>query len=426
MLSTLFLTTASLAATLPGIDEPLKTGASAPADSAVVVGVEDYFVLPDVPHASRDAAAFQRFLVYTRGVPAGRVRLLDKGASREQILEAVDRAAAETGADGTLWVYFAGHGAASPTDGERLLLGADAQSDLATFEARAVRVSELQARASAGDGQAVLLLDACYSGRGRDGEQLVPGARFAIPASALATSPGVAVWSAASANEWSGPLEPVRHGAFTYLAIGALRGWADGQLDGVRDGSVSAAEAELYVREALVALELTDQRPVLQVDEAGAWVLSSGVSEQGPDLAAASTTPTPASRPVSSDQPFPAAPITRLGGRSYGDSHGAPVPWPTVVDLASQDAAGRLAVRRYRGAGVGQWVAGIAGTAALVVGTMSLGVGLEGDQDDTTDIGMGIAGIVLGAGGIGVDIGLGRVRKARRSEIVEAANRSLR
>ena len=44
-----------------------------------MIGIEDCFVLPDVPHAARDAAAFYRFLVYTRGVPSARIRLLDKG-----------------------------------------------------------------------------------------------------------------------------------------------------------------------------------------------------------------------------------------------------------------------------------------------------------------------------------------------------------
>ena len=33
---------------------------------------------------------------------------------------------------GVVWVYFAGHGAASPETGERLLLGDDIRPDLAT------------------------------------------------------------------------------------------------------------------------------------------------------------------------------------------------------------------------------------------------------------------------------------------------------
>lgn len=67
----------------PDILEPLRTGARAPADAAVVIGIENYPFVSDVPHARRDAQAMYNFLVYTRGVPADRVRMFDRGASRE-------------------------------------------------------------------------------------------------------------------------------------------------------------------------------------------------------------------------------------------------------------------------------------------------------------------------------------------------------
>ena len=52
--------------------EPLR----APDDAAVVIGIEDYAFLPDVPFAERDAQAVSDLLVYTIGVPADRVRVL--------------------------------------------------------------------------------------------------------------------------------------------------------------------------------------------------------------------------------------------------------------------------------------------------------------------------------------------------------------
>src|SRR5687768_16231294 len=119
----------SLALAAPDIDTPLRTGATAPADTAVVIGIEDYAFVPDVPYAQRDAKAFYDLLVYTIGVPSSRVRLLDHGAGKEQIVEAVAAAGAEVGAGGTVWVYFAGHGAADPSTGARLLLGDDVRQD---------------------------------------------------------------------------------------------------------------------------------------------------------------------------------------------------------------------------------------------------------------------------------------------------------
>ncbi len=230
----------------------------------MVIGIEDYFMLPDVPHAQSDALAVRGFLRYTRGVPDARIRMLGKGASREQILQALDELAPQVGADGTLWVYFAGHGAADPASGERVLLGADTQADQATFQARAVKLSELYDRADKGKGSAVFLLDTCYTGRGRDGGDLVAGKRFAVPAYAAPKSPERVEWTAAGPGEWSGPMPGAEHGAFTYLALGALRGWADGHISGSTDGRVTVEEAQAYVSDRLAAFGLTDQHPSVQ------------------------------------------------------------------------------------------------------------------------------------------------------------------
>ncbi|MEQ1568628.1 MAG: hypothetical protein ABMA64_23520 [Myxococcota bacterium] len=266
---------------LPSIDEPVRTAVRSTGDSAVIVGIEDYFVLPDVPYAERDASAFYDFAVYTRGIPPERVSRLVGPVSRERLVAAIDEAGARTGPEGTVFVYFAGHGAASPSTGERMVLGADAQADLATFEARGVAVAELGRRAAAGGGNALVVLDTCFSGRTRGGDALVEGKRFAVPAGASAPPERVVEWAAAGADQWSSPLEEARHGAFTYLAIGALRGWADGERTGERDGVVTLEEASLYVDRGLSALALHDQRPEVV---GGADLSLSRGTEPAPEL----------------------------------------------------------------------------------------------------------------------------------------------
>jgi hypothetical protein len=299
-----FWITDGLASELPDLDAPLKSGGTAPHDSAVVVGLEDYYELPDVPYAERDAAAFRDWLIYTRGVPSDRVAVVPK-ANREKLLAAARDAGARTGADGTVWVYFAGHGGASPETGERMLMGVDVQPDLETLTARSVPVAELRTAVTAGGGRAVLVLDTCYTGRGRAGDELLPGKRFAVPASALAPEPRVVEWTAAGPNQFSGPLEAARHGAFTWAVLGALRGWADGQLDGARDGTVTAEEARLYVEETLRTLGVRDQVPALEVEGARDWALAAHPrGEPAPDLRAAVTTPAAAPPPVA-----PVAPV---------------------------------------------------------------------------------------------------------------------
>ncbi|MBT3223500.1 MAG: hypothetical protein HN348_30885, partial [Proteobacteria bacterium] len=255
----------ALAGTLPEVDKPLKTGARNSEDAAVVIGIEDYIFVADVPYATRDAQAVYDFLIYTRGVPSSQVRLLNGGASRELILEAVTKAGKQVSQNGVVWVYFAGHGAADPSTGDRILLGDDVRNDPVAFASRALTVDELLSFGGAGGGRVHLLVDACYSGLGRSGEAVLAGKRFAVPNYAVQGSRHL-LWSASSGDQLSGPLEAVQHGAFTYTMLGALRGWADGELDGVRDGRVTAEEAQLYVSSALRSLQITGQQPELVVE----------------------------------------------------------------------------------------------------------------------------------------------------------------
>ncbi|MFH1463186.1 MAG: caspase family protein [Pseudomonadota bacterium] len=273
---------AATAAPLPDIDEPLKAGARAPNDAAVVVGIEDYSYIADVPWATRDAQAFYRALVYTVGVPAGRVRLLDQGASHEMIREALGQAATQAGRSGRVWFYFAGHGAASSRDGERMILGQDVRADVSAFDSRGLTMGEISQLAGGQGAQVVMVLDTCYTGRDRAGVALVPGGRFVVPAYASRAEPKVVAWTAAGPNEVAKPLDSVGHGVFTYFVIGALRGWADGQLDGTRDGRVTLEEASLYVNDSLAAAQVGHQHPALQADDAATWVLSASPKLEAP------------------------------------------------------------------------------------------------------------------------------------------------
>jgi len=269
-----------LAWALPSVDQAVPGEVPRPGDAAVVIGIEDYFLLPDVPHAARDAAAMEQFLRVTRGIPGDRIRTLGVGANREQIVDAVDRMAALVGPGDTLWLTYAGHGAADPATGEQVLLGADAQADALSFQARSVPVAELESRAVAGGGQAIFILDTCYSGRARGGADLIEGKRFAVPTYAQ-RGERVTRWTAAGPSEWSSPLEAARHGAFTYTVLGALRGWADGASGSPADGQVTIAEAHAYVLRSLGELDITGQRPVL--DTPADLVLSTA-REPAPDL----------------------------------------------------------------------------------------------------------------------------------------------
>ncbi len=249
---------AALAAPHSSIEVPVRTGATAPEDHAVVIGIEDYFALPDVPYAEADAGAWSDFFVYTRGVPSAQVTRVVGQPSRERILAALEAAGHSTG---TVFVVFAGHGAAHFATGTPMIMPAETPTDPVGFAARGISLDRVHELAGAGGARVVVITDACYTGVDRGGDPLVPGARFAVPAWTDAPAAEGVTWRATAANQVALPLHDVEHGAFSYVALQALRGGADGERDGQQDGRVTGEEATLFTQRRLRELGLMSQSP---------------------------------------------------------------------------------------------------------------------------------------------------------------------
>lgn len=248
------------------------------ADAAVLVGIEDYAFIADVPGAARNLGDWYRDL-RARGVPLDRIVMLrDAQATREDIAEAVGEGAKKVQPGGRLWVVYIGHGAPSAS-GEGLLVGVDAQQTAKSLASRSLsRGDVLQAAAQAP--AAVVVLDACFSGRDAGGQALVPGLQPLVPVAAATAAPHVVVLTAAANDQFAGPLPGENRPAFSYLLLGALRGWADSDTD----GQVTVGEAHGYVDQALAAL-VTDRRQQAQLHAADPQVLlAQQRREVGPDL----------------------------------------------------------------------------------------------------------------------------------------------
>jgi len=129
-------------------------------------------------------------------------------------------------------------------------------------------------------GQTVVVLDTCFSGREGTGSALVPGLQPLVPQYSIPVSTGI-VLSAGRGDEFAGPLPGTSRPAFSYLLLGALRGWGD--LDS--DGAVTAEEALLYTRGVLVELVRTRRQTPQMTGSDPSFVLSMG-RERGPDLVA--------------------------------------------------------------------------------------------------------------------------------------------
>lgn len=255
---------------LPDVAAPLATEKDGVQDAAILVGIETYdFDLPSIPGAVANAEAWKRYLLAVRGVPAERLLLLtDRNATDDAIRRALDELAPKVGKKGRLWFLFIGHGAPGPRNEGGLLVGADAKAQAASLRDRSVSQEELVEKLATMRGQAIVVLDACFSGRTTSGEWLLKGVQPSIPLEeeqrpqrVKARVPmRVLVLSAATSEQYAGRLADHPRPAFSYLLLGAMRGWADRD----RDAVVTADEAIDYTRDVLsVVLNQTrTQTPV--------------------------------------------------------------------------------------------------------------------------------------------------------------------
>ncbi len=258
----------------------ITTTAAASKDVAVIIAIEDYAFLPDVPGAVDNAIAWENYLRKVKGF--GDVFVLtDKQAPIEEIKRFTDQAVAAAPEGGALWFVFIGHGAALKDGSDGALIGMDAQQTIESIGSRSVARKELIASLNRGkQAQTVVVLDTCFSGRDAAGELLAQGTQ---PVIAVNAAPqlvgGTIVLSAAGNDEVAGQLPGNPRPAFSYLLLGALRGWAD---DG--DGQVTADEAITWTRQQLRHVKGRQQTPAADGDTR--ITLAMDAREPDPGIAA--------------------------------------------------------------------------------------------------------------------------------------------
>ena len=288
----------------PDLAAPAAMAPDGAKDAAVVIAIEKYYAIPAVPGAVRNATDWYSWLVDSRKVPVDRVAMLrNEQASREEILARATAAAKTVQPGGTLWVLFIGHGAPSKDGKEGVLVGADAQQTPDSLYARSVRQSELTAAIGPGVAS-VVVIDACFSGRATGGQPIAAGLQPLLVVKSVPMA-GTMLLTAGQSNEFAGPLPGVDRPAFSYLVLGALRGWGDA--DG--NGTVTAKEAVDYARKALMVLPTGRAQTPQLVGDQPLQSLARSATERGPNLAAivVSATPSPNAPPAATAAPAPAA-----------------------------------------------------------------------------------------------------------------------
>jgi hypothetical protein len=231
---------------------------------AVIIGIDHYEDgrIPDLRYARADAEAVHTVLTdpsLGRFLPANVTLLLDEQATEREIKTALGTdLPARAGAEDTVLVYFAGHGApvihprGGSVDGmEKYLVPTDAK--LHNLRATAIPMEAVQKWFGWIESKQVLFfLDSCYSGvaGGRTFERpdYQPRAPLTDEFLEHLGGEGRFVITACDVNEVSLESPELGHGLFTYYLMEGLRGAADQGGDGL----VTVQELYEYVHENVV------------------------------------------------------------------------------------------------------------------------------------------------------------------------------
>lgn len=263
----------------PAIDRPMGYLGGGEDDAAVIVGIDDYDMLPPIEGAYETAKAWKAHLIDVLGVPAENVKLLrERDSTKGTILDELGKKAKLAKAGGRVWFVFIGHGASTANGEDSLLLGVDTREAANSFEERGLRQSDVIDLLESSAAQPILILDTCFSGKSRDGSPLVPNL-MQMQLAEIRRPARAAVLAAATREQYAGQLPGGSMPAFSYLVLGALRGWGN-----------NGGNRRVTVDEVIRYAEKTIGMLVVDREQTPELVWGSGVmmglagTEEGPNL----------------------------------------------------------------------------------------------------------------------------------------------
>ena len=213
---------------------------------AIVIGIEQYRQkLPKADFAEHDAKTMTEYLTKTMGYPEENVvTLINDRALKSDMEKYFEKwLSNNVEKDGSVFIYYSGHGAPNPKTGDAFLVpydGDPAFIDQTGYSLK--RLYENLGRLQTKD--IIVALDSCFSGAG--GRSVIAkGARPLVMTMDKSVIPSnIAVLSAASGEQISSTYEEKGHGLFTYFMLKGLKG--EGDTNG--DGKIETGELFEYIK----------------------------------------------------------------------------------------------------------------------------------------------------------------------------------
>lgn len=206
------------------IDTDIPAGVSGSRNKtfALLISNENYNRTSGVPYARQDGQVLSSYLTKTLGIPEKNIFRVEDATLNDfrYYLRRLGDVARAYDGEADILVYYAGHGVPDDSSRDAYLLPVDGYADdphsglsLSEF------ADELAALPSK---RTVLLLDACFSGAGREGDMLTQTRGVAIKAKPAAAKGNLVIFSASQGTETAQPLHDEGHGMFTYYLLKKL------------------------------------------------------------------------------------------------------------------------------------------------------------------------------------------------------------
>ncbi len=218
-----------------------KTSRDGTNDFAIILGIEEYDLVPNVSYAKRDAKFMMKYFQNVLGIPESNIFYKDGNRGKhgtdvtksdfDKILRNKSgwlSKRIKKGGIANIYFYYAGHGIPGISDKEAYLL--PSEGDPNYIVDTGYRLSSLYDQLSNLDVNSVtVFIDACFSGVGRDEELLYADARpvFIIDDDIVTSDKEINIFSASGGNETSGAWPEKKHGIFSYYLMKGLKGEAD-------------------------------------------------------------------------------------------------------------------------------------------------------------------------------------------------------
>lgn len=241
---------------------------------ALVIGNEDYTKYQtnlgsetNVDYAINDAQIFAKYLENTLGLPKENISLIKNGISSQisREIEKLSKIAQYSGGEANLIFYYAGHGFPDEKTMTAYLMPVDVNASNINF---GIKLSDLYSKlTSFPANKVIVILDACFSGGGRN-EGLLAARSVKVKPKDDMLSGNIIVMTSSSGDQSSLPFHSKQHGMFTFFLLKKLQ---------QTNGDVTLVELFDFVKKEVqlnsIKINNKDQNPslILSIEAQNIW-----------------------------------------------------------------------------------------------------------------------------------------------------------